>query len=65
MAAVFAHDFREVRCKSGNREKYREGGAQCVGHDQLGGRHGRIHGAQPTAKAAPNLSSVIDGQVLQ
>ena len=33
--------------------------------DELRGRHRRIHGAQPTAKAAPNLSGVIDGQMLQ
>ena len=65
MFAIFDHDFLEVRRKSGNREKCREGGAQGAGHDEFGGRHCRIHGAQPAAKAVPNLCRVIDGQVLQ
>ena len=39
MAAVFAHYFREVGRKSGNREKCRQGGAQGARHDQLGGWH--------------------------
>ena len=63
--AIFFHDFREVRGKSGDREKYRDCFSQGVGDDKLGGRHCRIHGAQPAAKAAPNLCGVIDGQVLQ
>ena len=33
--------------------------------DQLRGRHGRIHGAQPTAKTPPDLCGVIDSEVLQ
>ena len=63
--AIFDHDFLEVRRKSGNRKKCREGGTQGAGHDELGWRHCWIHGAQPAAKAVPNLCGVIDGQVLQ
>ena len=62
MFAIFGDDFRKVRRKSGNGEKCREGGAPGAGHDALGLRHRRIHGAQ---QAAPNFSGVIDGQVLQ
>ena len=62
MSAIFDHDFLEVRRKSGNREKCQWGGTQGARHDQLGGWHCRIHGAQPTAKAVPNLCRVIDGE---
>jgi hypothetical protein len=65
MAVVFGHDFRQVRRQSGSRYKYREGRSQRIGDNQLRRRQGRIHGAQPTAKAAPDLCGVIDGQVLQ
>jgi len=65
MAAIFGHDFRQVRSQSGNRNKYWQGGAQSTCDNQLRWRHGRIHGTQPTAKAAPDLCCVIDGQVLQ
>jgi len=33
MIAVFGHDFREVRCQSGNRNKCREGGLQSMCDD--------------------------------
>ena len=65
MTAVFGHYFRHVRSQSRNRYKYREGRSQRIGDNQLRRRHGRIHGAQPAAKAAPDLCGVIDGQVLQ
>ena len=64
MAAVFGRDFSDFGRKSESLEKCRDGAAQCFVHDQFGWRHCRIHGAQPTAKAAPDLSGVIDGKVL-
>lgn len=61
---IFAHDFRQVRSKSGNLEKYRQARSQSVGDDQLRRRQGWIHGTQPTAKTAPDLCCVIDRKVL-
>ena len=38
---------------------------QGVSDDQLGRRHRRVHGAQPTPKTQPDLGGEIDGQMLQ
>jgi hypothetical protein len=65
MAAIFIDGYCQVRCKNENRYQCWQAGKQRICDDQLRGRHGRIHGAQPTAKTAPHLCCVIDGQILQ
>lgn len=62
-AAVSCHYFREAGYPMANRKKYGKPRAQRVCDHQLGGRHVRIHGAQPTPIFTPNLCLVIDGQV--
>jgi len=46
-------------------EKFRQCRTQRAGHDQLRGRQGGIHGAQPTAEKAPDFGRVIQCQVLK
>lgn len=56
--------FDRSKAKSGSSNKYRLGCAHRMRDDAFWGQHGRIHGAQPTEKTAPNLCCVIGGQVL-
>ena len=46
-------------------EKFGQCCAQRAGDDELRGRQGGIHGAQPPAKLSPDLGGVIQCQVLK
>jgi len=65
MATIFVGDFRQVRGKKREPQLILAGLRATHERRYVLGQHGRIHGAQPTEKTAPNLCCVIDRQVLQ